>query len=131
MRVAAEDVDAAEVAVGDRGERTEHRVDDGRLVAPGGLVGTDADLREADALRFLEDVRDVGQGRIEGAEGGIGLREVADPLVATLDGVFEHGDRRGADGVLGGPGELLPAGKPNLQEEEFTVGSLDPAQRNS
>ena len=131
MGIAAEVVDAAQVAVRDRQQRVQHRVDDGRLVAAGGVVAAHADLGQADAARLLEQVGHVTERGVEGVQGRVGLREVPDALLATLDGVLQHADRRGADGVLRRPGELLAGGEAHLQHEQVAVGLLNAAERNS
>ena len=131
MSVATEDVNAADIAICDRGKRSEHRVDDGRLIAPRGFVGTNTDLREADPLRLLQDVGDVREGRVERVQRGVGLGEVSDALVAAFDDVIQNGDGRGADRVLRGTRELLPAREPNLQQKQLAIGALNAAKRNS
>ena len=131
VRVAAEEVDPPLLAVRDREEGVDHRVDDRRLVAPRRRVAADADLREADSLRLLQDVADIGERGVEGVEGRVGLREVPDALLAALDGVVEDGDRRRADRVLRRAGELLAGREPDLQGEQVAVRVLDAGKRNS
>ena len=131
MAVAAEEVHAALRAVGDRGDRSEHRVDDGRLVAARLGVASDPDLGKPDAPGLLEEVGDVLQGGVERGERRLGLREVPQALLAALDDVVEDGDGRGADGVLGGPHEGAPGGELRLEPDELAVRRLDAAKRNS
>ena len=65
MFFATEEVNAAQVAIGNLRERTEHRVDDGGLVAARGAVAANTDLRETNAARFLQNVADISKRTIE------------------------------------------------------------------
>ena len=131
MFFATEEVNAAQVAIGNLRERTEHRVDDGGLVAARGAVAANTDLRETNAARFLQNVADISKRTIERVDRGIRLPKIAHALLAALNGVLKNSDRRSANRVLTWPTELLPAGKPNLHQQQLAIGRLNAAKRNS
>ena len=131
VAVAPEEVDAAQVAVGDRQQRIQHRVDHGRLIATSCVIAADANLGQTNTAGLLQQIAHIAQRVVERVEGGVGLRKIANPLVAALDGVVEHADRRRTNGVLRRSGELLARRKANLQLKELTVGLLNAGKRNS